>query len=140
MASVRKSRYPVHFAAANVKSTSTIMVQAFSVPKGVRLVRLLEKSYGEIYLTERIKDELEPIVGEKFMGYASRIFSDFEKQKQNGSTARDCNAVNDSNKIHRVMMEMLPCNYFLQRWCYPGLSNQVLIWDSDKTASAELGN
>ena len=74
------------------------------------------------------------------MGYASRNFSDFEKQKQNGSIARDYNAVNDSKKIHRVMMEILPCHYLLQRWFYPGLSNRVLIWDSDKTASAELEN
>ena len=29
-----------------------------------------------------INDELEPILGKKFMGYASGNFSDFESQKQ----------------------------------------------------------
>ena len=39
-----KSRYPVHFVAVDVKSTRTIVDQAFSVPKCVRLARMSEKS------------------------------------------------------------------------------------------------
>ena len=38
-----KSRYPVHFVAVYVKSTRTILNQAFSVPKCVRLARKSEK-------------------------------------------------------------------------------------------------
>ena len=41
----------------------------------------------------RSKIELEPILGKKFMGYAVRNFSDFERHKQRGSTATDYNAV-----------------------------------------------
>ena len=40
-----KSRYPVHFEAVDVKSTRTIVDQAFSVPKCVRLARMSEKTY-----------------------------------------------------------------------------------------------
>ena len=45
LAPMCKSRYPVHFVAADVKSTRTIVDQAFSVPKCVRLARMSEKSY-----------------------------------------------------------------------------------------------
>ena len=45
LAPMRKSRYPVHFVAVDVKkSTITIVDQAFSVPKCVRLARMSEKS------------------------------------------------------------------------------------------------
>ena len=60
---------------------------------------------------ERTKDELELILGRKFMGYVSGNFSDFERQKQRGSTVTDYNTVdeNDENdEIHRVMMEVEP--------------------------------
>ena len=77
--------------------------------------------------------------------------SDFEKQRQRGSTATDYNAVDEKDKIHRVMMEVeskleasekrswrssmlthyeFPCHCLLQTWWYPGLSDLVLIWDS----------
>ena len=55
---------------------------------------------------ERTKDELEPILGKKLMGYASGNFSDFERQKQKGSTATDYNAVDENDEVHRVMMEV----------------------------------
>ena len=45
LAPICKSRYPVHFVAVDVKSTRTIVDQAFSVPKCVRLTRMSEKSY-----------------------------------------------------------------------------------------------
>ena len=95
---------------------------------------------------ERTKDELESILGEKFMGYASGNFSDFERQKQKGSTIRDYNAVDENDEHHRVMMEVeplleasakrnwrsfmstpdeFPCHCLLQTWWYPGHSNLV---------------
>ena len=45
LAPLCKSRYPVHFVAVDVKSTRTIVDQAFSVPKCVRLTKMSEKSY-----------------------------------------------------------------------------------------------
>ena len=42
LAPMCKSRYPVHFVAGDVKSTRTIVDQAFSVPKYVRLARMSE--------------------------------------------------------------------------------------------------
>ena len=45
LAPMCKSRYPVHFVAVDVKSTRTIVDQAFSVPKCARLTRMSEKSY-----------------------------------------------------------------------------------------------
>ena len=92
-----KSRYPVHFVAVDVKSTRTIVDEAFSVPKCVRLARMSEKSYElgcKMFsaVQERTKEELESILVKKFMGYASGNFSDFEKQKQKGSTVTDYNA------------------------------------------------
>ena len=82
------------------------------------------------------------------MGYASGNFSDFERQKQKGSTLTDYNAVDANNEVHRVMMELEPlletlgkrnwrsfmsthnefsCHCLLQTWWYPGRSNLVLI-------------
>ena len=77
------------------------------MPKCVRLARLLEKSYELLCkmfsaVRERTKEELEPILGKKFMGYASGNFSDFERQKQKGSTATGYNAVDEIDEIHRV--------------------------------------
>ena len=43
LASMCKSRYPVHSVAVDVKSTRTIVEQAFSVPKCVRQARISEK-------------------------------------------------------------------------------------------------
>ena len=45
LAPMCKSRYPVHFVAVDMKNTRTIVDQAFSVPKCVRLARMSEKSY-----------------------------------------------------------------------------------------------
>ena len=45
LAPMCKSRYPVHFVAVDVKSTRTIVDQAFSVPKCVRLARSLTSCY-----------------------------------------------------------------------------------------------
>ena len=57
---------------------------------------------------ERTKEELESILGTKFMGCASGNFSDFERQKQKGSTVTDYNAVDENDEVHRVMMEVGP--------------------------------
>ena len=82
LAPMCKSRYPVHFVAVDVKSTRTILDQAFSMPKCVRLARMSEKSYELLCkmfsaIPERTKEELESILGKKFMGYVSGNFSDF---------------------------------------------------------------
>ena len=45
LAPICKSSYPVHFVAVDVKSTRTIVDQAFSVPKCVRLEKMSEKLY-----------------------------------------------------------------------------------------------
>ena len=45
LAPLCKSRYPVRFVAVDMKSMRTIVDQAFSVPKCVRLARMSEKSY-----------------------------------------------------------------------------------------------
>ena len=42
------------------------------------------------------------------MGYASGNFSDFERQKQRGSTVTDYNAVDENDEVHRMMMEVEP--------------------------------
>ena len=110
LAPMCKSSCPVHFVAVDVKSTRTIVDQAFSVPKCVRLARMSEKSYGLLCkmfsaVPERTKEELESILGKKFMGYASGNLSDFERQKQKGSTVTDYNAVDENDEVHRVMME-----------------------------------
>ena len=102
---------------------------------------------------ERTKEELELILGKKFMGYVSGNFNDFERQKQRGSTVTDYNTVDENDEVHRVMMEVeplldasgkrkwrsimlthdeIPCHCLLQTWWYPGRSNLVLIWDSGK--------
>ena len=93
------------------------------------------------------------------MGYISGNFSDFERQKQRGSTVTDYNTVDENDEFHRVMMEVEPlleasgkrnwrgimlthdefsCHCLLQRWWYPGRSNLVLIWDCGELLSMGL--
>ena len=140
------------------------MDQAFSVPKCVKLARMSEKSYELLCrmfaaVLESTKEELEPILGKKFMGYANGIFKDFERRKQKRSTARDYNALDENDEVLRVMMEVeplleasgkrnwrsimlthdeFPCHCLLQTWWYPGRSNLVLIWDSGELLSVGL--
>ena len=164
LAPMCKSRYPVHFVAVDLKSTRAIVDQAFSVPKCVRLARMSEQSYellGKMFsaVPGRTKEELESIMGKKFMGYVSGNFSDFDRQKQRGSTVTDYNTVDENDEIHRVMMEVepllealgkrnwrsimlthdeFPCHCLLQTWWYPERSNLVLIWDSGELLSVDL--
>ena len=164
LAPMCKSRYPAHFVAVDVKSTRTIVDQAFSKPKCVRLARISEKSYELLckifsVVLERTKEELESILGRKFMGYASGNFSDFERQKQKGSTVTGYNAVDENDEVHRLMMEVeplleisgkrnwrsimsthdeFPCHCLLQTWCYPGRSSLVFIWDCGELLSVVL--
>ena len=70
LAPMCKSRYSVHFVSVDVKCT--IVDQAFSVPKCVRLARMSEKSYELLCrifsaVPERTKEELESIPGNKFI-------------------------------------------------------------------------
>ena len=97
-----QKQIPVHFVAVDVKSTRTIVDQAFSVPKCMRLTRMSEKSDELLCkmfsaVSERKKEELESILGRKFMGYVSGNFSDFERQKQRGSTVTDYNTVDETD-------------------------------------------
>ena len=69
-----------------------------------RSYELLCKMFSAVL--ERTKEELESIVGKKFMGYVSGNFSDFERQKQRGSTVTDYNTVDENDEVHRVMMEV----------------------------------
>ena len=64
------------FVAVDVKNTRTIVDQAFSVPKCVRLMRIC-KMFSAV--SERTKDELESILGKKFMVYASGTQNSNEK-------------------------------------------------------------
>ena len=154
----------MHFVAVDVRSTRTIMDQAFSVPKCVRLTRKSKKFYELLCkmfsaVPERTKEDLESILGRKFMGNVSGNFSDFERQKQRGSTVTDYKTVDESDEVHRVMMEVerlleasgkrnwrsimlthdvFPCHCLLQTWWYPERSNLVLIWDSGELLSMGL--
>ena len=164
LAPMCRSGNPVNFVAVDVKSTRTIVDQTFSVPKCVRLARMSEKSYELLCkmfsaVPERTKEELVSILGRKFMGYVSGNFSDFERQKQRGSTVTDYNTVDENDEVHQVMMEVepllegsgkrnwrsimlthdeFPCHCLLQTWWYPERSNLVLIWDSGELLSMDL--
>ena len=113
LAPMCRSRYPVHFVAVDVKSTKTIVDQAFSMPKCVRLTRMSERSYELLCkmfsaVPERTKQELVSILVRKFMGYVSGNFSDFGRHNQRGSTVTDYNTVDENDEVHRVMMEVEP--------------------------------
>ena len=143
LATMCKSRYPAHFVAVDVKSTRTIVDQAFSVPTCMRLARMSERSYELLCkmfsaVSERTKEELESILGRKFMGYVSGNFSDFERQKQRGSIVTDYNTVDENDEVHRVMMEMEPLleasgkrnwrSFHATACCRPGGIPRVVIW------------
>ena len=88
-----RSRYPVHFVAIDVKSTRKIVDQAFSVPKCTRLARMSEKSYELLCkmfsaVPEGTKEELESILGKKFMGYDSGNFSDLKDKNRKDQQSR----------------------------------------------------
>ena len=57
---------------------------------------------------ERTKEELESILGRKFMGYVSGNFSDSERQKQRGSTVTYYDTVDENDEVHRVIMKVEP--------------------------------
>ena len=126
------------------------------------LMKTASKSNGESEVEmfsavpERTKEELESILGKKFMGYASGNFSDFERQRQKGSTKTDYSVVDENDEMHRVMMEVeplletsgklnwksiilthdeFPWHSLLQTRWYPGRSNLVLICDSGELLS-----
>ena len=164
LAPMCESRCPEHFVALDVKSTETIVDQAFSVPKCVRFARMSEKSYELLCkmfaaVPGRNNDELEPILGKKLMEYASGNFSAFERHKQRESKPTDYKAVDENDEIHRLLMEVeplleasgkrnwrsimlthdqFPCHCLLQTWWYPGRSNLVLIWNSGELLSMGL--
>ena len=145
----------MHFVAVDVKSMRMIVDQAFSVPKCVKLASMSERSYELLCkmfsaVPERTKEEFESILGKQFKGYVSGNFSDFERQKQKGSTVTDNNAVDENDEVHRVMIEVgalleasgkrnwrsimsthdeFLCHCLLQTWCYLGRSNLVFIWN-----------
>ena len=88
IAPMRKSRYPVHFVAVDVKSSRTIVDQVFSVPKCVRLARMSEnlRVIMQDVLSSSTENQRRIRIDtvKKFMEYASWNFSDFERQKQKG--------------------------------------------------------
>ena len=156
MARMCKSQNPVYFVVVDIRSTRTVVDQAFSVVKSVRLARIPEiffiKLLCKIFaaVPKRTKVELEPVLGKNFMGYASGNLW-FWKTEAERINSRIYNALDDDDEIHRVMMEgeplleasgkwnwksiMLthdefPCHCLLQTWWYPGRSNLVFIWDS----------
>ena len=97
-----KSRYPVHFVVVDVKSTRTIVDQAFSVPKCVRLARMSRKtSYCARCFSSSREDQraMRIDTGKKFIGYASGNFSDFERHKQKGSTVTDYYAADENDEF-----------------------------------------
>ena len=84
---------------------------------------------------EKSKKQLDSILGKKFMGYASGNFSDFETQKQKGSTVTDYHAVDENDEFYRVIMEVepnvdpLPCckQTVKEQKCCRAASNSVRI-------------
>ena len=82
LAQMCRIRYPLHFVAVDVKRTGMIVDQAFSMPKWVRIARMSENFFELMCkmfsaVPERTKEELESILGKKFMGYASGNVCDF---------------------------------------------------------------
>ena len=70
----------------NDRVSSLLSAEMRKTSKNVRKI-LLCKMFSAV--PERTNKELESILGKKFMGYASGNFSDFERQKQKGSTVTD---------------------------------------------------
>ena len=87
LAPMGKSRYAVHFVTVNVNSARKIVDQTFSVSKCVRLARMSQKSYELLCkmfaaVPKRTKEELELILGKKFLGYASVILKDRSRKNR----------------------------------------------------------
>ena len=136
-----KSRYPVHFVAVDVKSTRMIVDQSFSVPKCVRLTRMSEKLYELLCkmfsaVPERTKEELELILGRKFMGYVSGNFSSWDtwagtwvRQKQRDSGELLSMGLPDSSRPITWLWELW--------WRYDGWK---LMWKRSLDTRHQRGN
>ena len=91
-----------------------------------------EKSYELLCkmfsaVPERTKEELESILGKKFMGYVSGNFSDLLE----ASGKRNWRSI-------MLTHDEFPCHCLLQTWWYPKRSNLMLIWDSGELLSMGL--
>ena len=83
-APICKGRYPVHSVCEDREDYCRL---TFVMPKCIRFARMSEKSYEWLCklfaaVAERISENLEPILGKTFMGFASWNFSGFETEAE----------------------------------------------------------
>ena len=111
------------------------------------VTRATEKSYELLYemfsaVPERTKEELESILGRKFMGYVSGNFSDFERQKQRGSTATDYNTVEENDEVPEVVMLLTALINILGHYGERGVLDRpnirVMRWRNGALSGSDL--
>ena len=80
------------------RGPSPLVAELREISENVRKIfRVIKQDEMSSPFLERTKEDLGPILGKKFMGYAS---GNFEKHKQKGSTATGCNAVDENDETH----------------------------------------
>ena len=86
------SRYLTHLVVVDARTQHRLIDQVLSVPKCVRLSGMSKKSHDlltKIFreIPERSRDELEEIMGEKFVKFGDGNVSDSQKKKASGMMA-----------------------------------------------------
>ena len=158
MANVCGSHYQLHMAMAEVSSQRILVDKAFSVPKCVRLARMLHHSHrllrkilGTVPKAQR--DDLSEIWEEELLSLGDENRSDFEKPIGNVSMPEE------NDVVHEKMMELepllevsgqrnlrsieithgeCPCHFFAQAVWYPEHTNLCLVWDVEEIRSIGL--
>ena len=164
MANLCGSHYPLHMAMVEVSSHRVLIDKGFSVPKCVRLARMLHHSHrllrqirGTVPREQR--DDLSEIWGEELLGLESENTSDHERQNVIGKPMGGAPNMEGNDTIHEKMMELeplleasgarnlrsidlthgeCPCHCLAQTVWYPDYANLCLICDVEEIRSIGL--
>ena len=98
----------------DARTQHRLIDQLFSVPKCVRLSKMSEKSHEILNkilraVPERSRDELEKIVGQRFVKFCDGNLSDFQNKKASGMMAIDYYTIDEKYELHQLMIEKSHC-------------------------------
>ena len=111
MANLCRSHYPLHMAMVEVSSQRVLIDKAFSVPKCVRLARMLHHSHKLLRkmrgtVPKEQRDDLSQIWGEELLGLEGENTSDHKRQNVIGKPLVGAPNLEENDAIHEKMMEL----------------------------------
>ena len=164
MANLCGIHYPLHMAMVEVSSQRVLIDKASSIPKCVRLARMLHHSHrllrkilGAVPVDQT--EKFSEIWGEELLSLENGNTSDFERQNTIGKAMNSAPAMEGNDVTHEKMMEFEPlleasgernlrsinlthgecsCHCLAYTVWYPEHSNLCLIWDVEENRSVGL--